>query len=357
MNAETPTTALARIVQPLEQSKAAIVAAGFSAMFTRVEGWQTEAAALVVTDASEVRKMKQARLLRLEIKEARIGLEKRRKEMKAGILLEGKAIDGAFAVFESFAAPIEAMLLEQEQFAKRIEDAKREQLRGARVEALMAIGVETVAMPAALGEMSEEAWLVVLDDAKAAREAKLEAARQEEEVRVEAARLVAERAAIDKAAAAEREATRRAKAEAQREENERLKLEAVALAEVARIEREAAEAKALELTAKIEAERERNRAEREAADIYAATGAAKERAAREAEADKLRAALAAAEADRKAAEAKEEARAAAERDAHKPTKAKYGRMVMALRHIAEGMAEPREVAREALEAVGEVPHA
>jgi hypothetical protein len=364
---DDPTTALATIIQPLESSKATIVREAFASMIAQVEAWQTEARGLVVTSEDQIPKMKRARLLRLEVKEARVKLEKKRKAMKEGIVLEGRAIDGAFAIFESFAKPIETHLLEQERFAERAESARKDALRSARTEALLALDVIPAAMPGAIGEMSEEAWASVLDDAKAARAARLEEARIAEEAHVEALRIVAEKEAARKAEAAKAEGERRAREEAQRIENERLKAEAAAReAELSkeRAAREASEKAAMEreVAAKREAHEadQRQRAEQRAElDAVRAEAAAREKAAQ----------LAKAEAEARAEELqqKEAMRVAAQAESKKPTKAKYIAMIQALTEISqwdrgsldqfgdEEDVHSVSIARTCLTAIGEAP--
>lgn len=248
---ESPGAALARVVGPLEPSKAAIVRDAFASMFTAVEEWQAEASQLTVTAEGQGGKEKRARLLRLEIREKRVLLDKRRKAMKEGILLEGKAIDGAFHIFEAMAAPLEAHLKEQETFTERAEGARRDALKQARDEALRALGVQSAAMPAALGEMSEEAWSTCLGDAKAAKETRERVAREEEEARVEAARILAERRAEEEKKRKDDEAARLVREQEQAAENERLKSEAVERERAIDEERK----KAAENLARAEAER------------------------------------------------------------------------------------------------------
>jgi hypothetical protein len=257
---ETPTNALARVIQPLEPSKAALVREAFGAMFTSVEEWQSEASRLVVTAEDQTGKMKRARLLRLEIREKRVALDKRRKAMKEGILLEGRAIDGAFAIFEAMASPLEKHLEEQETYAKRAEAARRDALRDARIEALLALDVGRPALPAALGEISEEAWQTILSDAKAAKDARLRLAKEEEELRVETARLLAEKRAKEAEEHKMEEAARLLREQEQAAENERLRLEIEA-------QQRASLKLAEELRATEElAARERVEAERQAAE-------------------------------------------------------------------------------------------
>ena len=364
---ETPTTHLARIVQPLEPSKAAIVRESFGAMFSKVEEWQDEARPLLVTAEDQIGKMKRARILRLEIRAARVELDKRRKSMKAGILLEGRAIDGAFAIFESLTDPIERHLLEQEQFAEREQAKRRDALRDARKAALSALDVPDVAMPAALGEMSEEAWGVVLENAQGAKAAREEAARMAEAARIESARIIAEQEAERRAAAVKAEAERQAREVAQREDNDRLKSEAEANAKREReeraareVERQQAEAEATAERKRVEDERQAEREKAEAERLEVERKGKVEREAIEATArEEKRIANEArqkAEAEATALRKAEAERVARDAEAKKPTKAKYASLVDAMKLIASQDSEPnsRRTALKALVTIGEI---
>jgi len=225
---ETPTAALARVVQPLEQSKAAIVKKQFAGMFDAVERWQSAAKALVVTHEDQTMTMKTARALRLEIKAARVELDKRRKAMKEGILLEGRAIDGAYNVFVSLSDPLEKHLLDQETFGERAAKARSDALQAARSAALQALGVSPLAMPAELGALTEAEWEMILGEAREAKAAREEKARLAEEARVEAAKIVAQREAEARAQRLKDDAERKAREEETRKENERLRAELAA---------------------------------------------------------------------------------------------------------------------------------
>lgn len=358
----TPTQELAHVLEPLDARRALTLRETFENVIAQVEDWQSEARSLIVTAEDQTGKMARARLLRLEIRKVRVDLDKRRKDLKAGILVEGRAIDGAFAVFEGLSVPLEKHLLEQEQFAERLAKQRADALRDARSQALLALGVNSAAMPGALGEMSEEVWGSVLADAQAAKAQREEQARVAEEARVEAARIVAEREAAAWAERIRLDAERQAREEAQRAENERLKAEAAEAARVAREERAAREAERQRIEAEIAAERakvdserkaERDKAEaerqaeREAAKADQREANEKARVEREARtrAEAEAAALRKAEAERQAKEA----------EAKKPTKAKYAVMVDALRLIAAQDSEPHAMRRaiEALRKIGE----
>src|SRR5579863_1952640 len=237
---DPPSAALARCLGDLEPTKAQALRQAFGSMFDAAEEWEREAVALVVTEESQTGKMARARSLRLEIKRVRVEADKRRKSLKDASLREGRAIDAAYRIFEGLAAPLEERLLEAETFAARAAQAREDALGAARAETLTALGV--VALPAGLGRMTEDLWGPLLEDAKAAKDARDRAAREEEEARIEADRILAERRAKEKAEAAQREAERIAR-EAEAQERAR-----VAEEEAART-RAAAEAERVKLEA------------------------------------------------------------------------------------------------------------
>ncbi len=235
MSEQHPTLALARIVQTLEPGKAAAVKEAFGSMFDRVEAWSQEAKPIQVNSIDESYKMRRARILRLEIRSARVELDKRRKAMKAGILLEGRAIDGAYAIFESLVDPIESHLLEQEQFGERWEAEQTRLAESARL---------------------AEAERVAAAEAQAARVAQLEreaAAAREREETERLAKLHREKEDLERS---QRET-------AQRAENERLRAEAIAREEAHAKEQAELRARAdFEQAGKDAAEAARREAER-----------------------------------------------------------------------------------------------
>lgn len=345
--AETASTALARIVEPLAPGRAAMLRESFGAMFSKVEEWATEASLLQVTAEDQTGKMQRAKSLRLEIMRARTALDKKRADLKSSILVEGRAIDGAFRVFEGLASPIEKHLKTQEDFAHNAVKARQDALRDARASALEAHGVARAALPAALGELSAEAWAVVLADAQAAQVARQEAVRVAEEARVEAARIMAEREAQRREEARKADVARLAREESTRQENERLRAEA----EKSHADRERIEADAREALAKERSAREESEAKaREDGATYARAAQAKLEEAQAAIAESASREKALRDAAAQAAE-----RQRAELESKKPTKAKYAVLLTALRQISAWSTEPIAAARaaEALKAVGE----
>lgn len=228
---DAPSDALARCLGDLEPSKASALKLAFGAMFDSVEEWSREAANLVVTDESQTGKMSRARSLRLECKRTRVEMDKRRKALKDASLREGRAIDGAYRIFEALVQPLEERLLEAETFAQRAAQTREDALAESRAAALTALGV--VALPAGLGRMTEDLWGPVLEDAKAAKTARERAAKEEKEARIEADRILAERRAKEREEAVKREAERVAR-EAEAHERARVAEEEAAKERAAR---------------------------------------------------------------------------------------------------------------------------
>ena len=205
----------------LEPASAEGLLSTFRPLFAKANGICADAANLAVTDATQLTEMKRARELRLGLRAVRIEAEKTRKALKEDSLRRGKAIDGVYNVLEYAVAPVEAKLLEMEEFAARAEAARKAAIKAKREELLQPYGIDLQFYP--LGEMSDAAFTQLFDATQFAHEAKAAAAKKAEE----------ERVAKEKAEAAERERVR--------VENERLKKEAAEKEAALRAEREEAE--------------------------------------------------------------------------------------------------------------------
>lgn len=269
---------------------------------SKLEKLKTTAETLVVTDASQVAEMKLARATRLTLKDLRVSIEKKRKELGEAYLRKTQRINADAKTLKDLIEPLEERLLEQEKFAERAEEKRKAELKATREAILKPFGVDTILYP--LSDMPEEEFQKLATGLKAAHEAELEAERKAEE----------ERQAKAKAEAEERERIRL--------ENERLKKEAEererAAAEErerARKEREAIEEKARQERAAIEAAAAAERKKAEAARKAAEEQARKEREARERIEAEERSRREREEAEKKAAEeAARKAAAAPDRD-------------------------------------------
>ncbi len=315
----------------------------FQPFTTTLAKWEAKVQSLVVTDIGQKTEMAQARLARLELKEARVTMDKTRLSLVAGLKARTSKIDSTAREIREKIEALEATLLESEQFAERHSAKMKAELKLSREQELAPF-MDTPIL-GDLSDLSAADYATTLENTKLIRQAKLDAAAKaeverkakEEAERVERERIAAENARL-KAEAIERE--RLAEIERQKAEVERQRIEA-AHAEERRKAKEESDRLAAQAEAerkRLEAERatERRLAEQEAARL--AEEARKEREAIEAkaraeaevaaqEAAKLRAELEAkARAEKKEKERLEAERIAAEKAAKKaaaaPDKAK-----------------------------------
>lgn len=123
---EPETNQLAVIVEEskLPESKAKYILNRFQDYFTMADDWSKTTRSIKVTDASQTHLMDMARAARLAIREKRLAVEKSRKELKADILREGKAIDGIANVLFALLEPLEEYYAAQECFVERQAAAK-----------------------------------------------------------------------------------------------------------------------------------------------------------------------------------------------------------------------------------------
>jgi hypothetical protein len=283
----------------------------------KIEALKSSVEAVLVADPALASSAKIARANRLELRQIRIAVENKRKELGEGLLRKKQAIDGSAKEIKELIEPYEEKLQAIEDHAENLEAERLRQLAADRTAELSKYTATSNAVNYAA--LSVEEFETMLADAKTVFELKQAEAKRAEEARI----------AKEKAEAEEREHVRleneRLKKEAEEREAaiaaERAKVEAEkkAAEEKARKEREAIEAKA---RAEREAAEAKARAEREEAEKKEAAERArlreiaeKERQEREALEAKI-AAEKKAEADRIAAEekARQEAALAPDRE-------------------------------------------
>ena len=301
----------------LESEGQLAIRSAFSPFWAQAAEWQSKIDA--VTEPSV------ARASRLLLKKIRVEAGHKKDELKASLLQRTRAIDGAFRVIESVINPLEEKLDAIEKAELRRIEAAKAALKAERDAALRQYGIDTQWIQT--GEMRDSQFLAMLDQARAAYLAKIEAERVAKEKAEAEAKAAAEAAAAKAKADAEER-------ERQRLENERLRKEAEEREAAAKIEREKAAAEKAAIEAKAKAERDAAAAklaeERKAREAAEAAAIAERRKAEAELAEKLKierearwkleqqAAVARkAEADRIAAEQAAAARAAAAPDAAK----------------------------------------
>lgn len=226
----------------LDKTKSQIILDNFQNYFKIASEWEERAKAIVVKSEDQVAEMNMARTGRLFLREKRIHIENKRKELKELSLREGKAIDAIATVLKSLIVPIEEYLDKQEHFVEYREKEKQEKLR---IEMEKKIEEERIAKEKADAEERERQRIeneklkaeavkkqAELDRAKR----KLEAEKEKAESEREAAELKAkkEKEAVQAKAAAEMKAIQE---KARNEREEAARKEAEAQAEKARLEK------------------------------------------------------------------------------------------------------------------------
>ena len=256
----------------LEKSQAETVLAGFKNFFEEVKRHELRAKSIVITDASQVAEIKEAREIRLELKNIRVHAEKVRIERKEFFLRGGKAIDGIANVLKALIIPLEDHLDKQEHFAERMEEERKERVNAERMLALQPYVLDISVYN--LKDMTDGAFEVLLKTSKTAFESIKDAEKRAEEERI-------------------------AKEKADKEEQERIRLEN----EKMKVEAEAREKEIAKERAKVDVERkkaeEAQRKEREAREKAEAELKAKQESEDKAKREKE-------EADKKAKEEKQE---------------------------------------------------
>ncbi len=140
---------------------------------------KTTAETLTVTDTSDRAGMALARSTRLALKDVRVAVTHRHKALKESILVEGRRIDAGKNELLSMIEPLEARLLEQEQFAERQLARIQTETREARLAEITPFLSAMIAVD--LGVMSADDYGSFLFDAKTLHSAKLERERKEKE--------------------------------------------------------------------------------------------------------------------------------------------------------------------------------
>lgn len=144
-----------------------------------------------VTDESDIEGMTKARTDRLILKNARTTLEKNRKELKADINKQAKAIDNVANFAKSVIEPAEKYLQLQENFAKIKQEQEAEKKRADRLTKLSGFSVDTSIYNIDL--MTDEAFADLLirlqkdvDHAAQVEQKRIELEAEEEEKRIKA---------------------------------------------------------------------------------------------------------------------------------------------------------------------------
>ena len=232
----------------LEKTQGQTILDQFSQFIKEAGEWEVKSKAIVITDISQVEEMANAREARLALKSIRVNAENTRKSLKEKALREGKAIDGIANVIKALIVPLEEYLERQEKFAENLENERKAKIEAQRTVELSKY-VEDVTLYN-FREMSDEAFVNLVQMVKTSFEAKQEALRKieleriqnEQKEKEEQARIKEERDRLRK----EAEAREKELAKERAEQAKKLEIEK----EKARKEAEAREKLEAELKAK-----------------------------------------------------------------------------------------------------------
>lgn len=238
---ETISTQLEKL--KVEPDMALLLKTQFEPFETQAAEWKEKAGSLIVSSVADKELMEEARKARLALRQIRISVDKKHKELKERALKEGRMYDLIKNHLNNLIEPIEEHLQLQEDFEKNLKAQQLAELTKRRIEQLIPyMGDAARSFP--VGDMLEDAFNNLLTgqrlahaaaiEAEEARLKEVEAQKQRdreaaEEIRQENARLTAERdvllkkqreekAEADKIALEER--TARLKAESELRERE-----------------------------------------------------------------------------------------------------------------------------------------
>jgi hypothetical protein len=222
----------------LEKAQISVLTEGFVEILDEAKTAVAKAKNIVVTDISQKKEMKEAKELRIELRDLRVAADKLGKAKKEGALKYGKAVDGIRNLFKDLIEPAEEYLEKQEKFAEVQEELRQEKVCQERIAALSKFVPDTAVYN--LKEMSEEGFAQLLKDSEVAYNVRIAAEKKAEEDRIakekaekeEQERIKAENEKLKKKLEAE-------KAEAERKLKEKEEAEAKAAKEKAEAEEKA----------------------------------------------------------------------------------------------------------------------
>ena len=158
----------------LADGREAMLKATFSPFMIEVKELIARASMVKVSWIEDTDAMGQAREIRLKLKKIRTSVEARRKDLKANVLREGKAIDGMANVLKYLIVPHEKELKEKEETAKRHLEEQQSKLLAQRSEELRAVGCNPSGFD--LKTMEEHTYQELLNAMTAMHKAKMAAA-------------------------------------------------------------------------------------------------------------------------------------------------------------------------------------
>ena len=156
---ETTTLELGPVIDVDKLDTAKPLAEIFLPYKTTLEKWSAKAASLVVTDIGQKAEMQMARVARLELREARVSMEKTRKNLVSGLKERTTKIDTAARIVREKIEDLEETLRASEEFAERYAAQQQAELKAKR-EAELAPLID-YQIVTDLSDLSDNDWAAV----------------------------------------------------------------------------------------------------------------------------------------------------------------------------------------------------
>jgi len=173
----------------LEKTKGQLLLDKFSGYFNDAAEYERKLDALATKGSPEKADIQAAGAFRKAMKARRVEVENTRKALKEESLREGQTIDAIAKVLKNLIEPLEEKAESIEKFHERKADLEKEVRRQERMEALLPYNVAVQA--GLIADMDDAMWDSYFRGIVADHEAKIEAERQAEAARQEAARIAA----------------------------------------------------------------------------------------------------------------------------------------------------------------------
>lgn len=157
----------------LDKAKSDVILANFSDIIELTDEWKQKADALIITDPSQTDLIEEARNGRHFLRDKRLALEKKHKELKEVSLREGQTLDAIKRTLLGLIEPIEENLKLKEDFAKIWEENRVAKLKEERLSKLVEFDIHQE-VGYDLGGMPDEVWAAFYSGVKTNWELKKE---------------------------------------------------------------------------------------------------------------------------------------------------------------------------------------
>lgn len=164
----------------LDKAKSDVILDSFGDILNVADEWKQKADALVITDPSQTDLMEEARKGRLFLKDKRVTIGHKHKELKDASLRECQALDEIKRTLVGLIEPIEQNLQLKEDFAKIFEENRKAKLKDDRLKLLAAYDIHQE-VGYDLGGMPDDVWKAFYSGVKTNWEIKKEQDRKDAE--------------------------------------------------------------------------------------------------------------------------------------------------------------------------------